>query len=48
MEAKIRKIGNSLGIILPRDILDAMGIIEGGSIDVSIKNKKLILILVKK
>ncbi|WP_300395516.1 AbrB/MazE/SpoVT family DNA-binding domain-containing protein [Henriciella sp.] len=31
---KVRKIGNSLGVILPRDILNALGVEEGDTVDV--------------
>ena len=31
---KVRKVGNSLGVILPRDILNALGVDEGDSIDI--------------
>lgn len=30
---KIRRIGNSLGVILPRDILNALGVDEGDTVD---------------
>lgn len=31
---KVRKVGNSLGVILPRDVLKALGVDEGDSIDI--------------
>jgi putative addiction module antidote len=48
METKIRKIGNSLGILLPKDILEAMGVGAGDSVDVSVKDKKISLLITKK
>ena len=29
---KIRKIGNSLGVVLTRDLLDTLGVVEGDSL----------------
>jgi len=29
---KVRKIGNSLGVVLPRDVLNRLGVTEGDSI----------------
>ena len=48
MKISIRKIGNSLGIILPKDVLDLMGLKEGDSIDVTTRNKKMNITLEKK
>ncbi|WP_407646990.1 AbrB/MazE/SpoVT family DNA-binding domain-containing protein [Henriciella mobilis] len=31
---KVRKIGNSLGVILPRDILNTLGVEEGDTVDI--------------
>ena len=31
---KVRRIGNSLGVILPRDVLNALGVDEGDTVDV--------------
>ena len=31
---KVRRVGNSLGVILPRDLLNALGVEEGDTIDV--------------
>ena len=31
---KVRKVGNSLGVILPRDVLNALGVDEGDSTDI--------------
>lgn len=35
IHAKIRKIGNSLGLILPREALKALGVEEGDSLFLS-------------
>jgi putative addiction module antidote len=32
MELKLRKIGNSLGVILPAEVLDALQVKEGGKL----------------
>lgn len=34
MKTTVRRIGNSLGVILPKDVLDYYGIKEGDSVDV--------------
>ena len=41
---KIRKIGNSLGVILPKEIQDSLDVIEGDLIEFTqIENKKILL-----
>jgi len=41
---KIRKIGNSLGIIIPKDVQEALEVSEGDFLDLNqIGNKKIIL-----
>jgi len=47
MKVKIRKIGNSLGIILPRDILTLLDLKENDEIEINTKNKQIELILKK-
>lgn len=47
MKVKIRKIGNSLGIILPKDILELMNLKEGSEIDLELSNKEIELKLKK-
>ena len=47
MEVKIRKIGNSLGILLPKDTLNLVGLKEGDSIKIETKNKQIDLVLKK-
>jgi hypothetical protein len=50
--AKVRKVGNSLGIIIPKDISDALGFGHGDTIHVAIpatelkKRNKLLLSLI--
>lgn len=48
MEATIRKVGNSLGVIIPSDALKLMGLGDGDTIRISIRNKRITLILSKK
>ena len=41
---KIRKVGNSLGVIFPKEVQDTLNIAEGDIIDVtSLDNNKVIL-----
>jgi len=47
MKAKIRRIGNSLGIILPKDTLTLLGLKDGDEIELLAK-KQLIEIVLKK
>ncbi len=45
MKAKIRQIGNSFGVILPKDFLDALGLKDGDEIDMEMKQKQIDLVL---
>ncbi|TAL48053.1 AbrB/MazE/SpoVT family DNA-binding domain-containing protein [archaeon] len=47
MKAKVRKLGNSLGIILPKDVLDLLGLKENNEIEIELKGKQIELILKK-
>lgn len=47
MKVKIRKIGNSLGILLPKDTLTLLGLKDGDEIELETKNKQIELILKK-
>lgn len=47
MMTKIRKLGNSLGIILPKDILDLLNLKEDDEIEITTKTKQIELILKK-
>jgi len=48
MKVKVRRIGNSLGIILPKDVFDVLGIKEGDTIDMGLSNKEIKLVLKNK
>ncbi len=48
MKAEVRKLGNSIGIILPKDILDLLGLKENDEIDITTKSKQIELILKSK
>lgn len=43
MKTTIRKIGNSEGIIIPKEILERMGLRAGNNIDLSEEAGKLVL-----
>lgn len=43
MEKPIRKIGNSQGIIIPKMILDSIGVNIGDLMMANVKNGKIIL-----
>jgi len=43
MKTTIRKIGNSEGIIIPKEILERMGLRAGDNIDLSEETGKLVL-----
>lgn len=45
MKVKIRKIGNSLGILLPKDTLTLLGLKDGDEIDLETKSKQIELTL---
>jgi antitoxin component of MazEF toxin-antitoxin module len=47
MKTKIRKIGNSFGILLPKDILSILGLKENNEIEIDTKGKQIELILKK-
>jgi putative addiction module antidote len=48
MKVKIRRIGNSLGIILPKDILNLLELKENDEIEMNTKTKEIELKLSKK
>jgi len=48
MKVKIRRIGNSLGIILPKDTLTLLGLKEGNEIELGTKTKQINLTLGKR
>ncbi|KQS68092.1 AbrB family transcriptional regulator [Rhizobium sp. Leaf371] len=41
MNVTIRKIGNSEGVILPKDVLDRMGVKAGDTLTIRVTNNKL-------
>lgn len=41
MNVTIRKIGNSEGVILPKDVLDRMGVKAGDTLTIRITDNKL-------
>ena len=43
MNITIRKIGNSEGIIIPKDVLDRMGVKAGDEVTITTDGSKLIL-----
>ena len=45
MKTKIRQLGNSLGVILPKDVLDLLVLKENDEIEIIAKNKQIELIL---
>jgi len=47
MKAKIRKLGNSLGIILPKDLLDVLDLKENDEVEIEAKKKRIELVLRK-
>jgi antitoxin MazE len=42
-ERKIRKIGNSLGVLLPSEMLKRMGVENGDTVFVSLENGEIII-----
>ena len=47
MKAKVRQLGNSLAIILPKDILDLFGLKENDEVEINTKSKQIELVLKK-
>lgn len=43
MHRKISKIGGSVGIFIPRDIADAMGVEEGSPVTLSLVGRQLVI-----
>lgn len=44
MGAKIRKIGNSAGVILPKPALSALGVSEGGAVEFTYEPGKITIV----
>ncbi len=47
MRIKLRRVGNSFGIIMPKHVLDLLNLKENDEIDINIKNRRIELILTK-
>jgi antitoxin MazE len=43
MRTQVRKIGNSLGSIIPATFIRQLGLVEGAEIDVKTEGKKIII-----
>jgi len=43
MEIKLRRVGNSLGVILPKEILDRYALQEGDDLELVAEDGKLVL-----
>jgi antitoxin MazE len=43
VEKKIRKIGNSLGVVIPSDILKEIGVKDGDTVYLSIEDGEIII-----
>jgi antitoxin MazE len=48
MQASLRKIGNSSGVVLPKTILVELGVKTGDKLDLSIDSGKIVLSPVKR
>jgi putative addiction module antidote len=48
MQTKLRKIGNSYGILLPHDLLELLNLKEGDQINLTTENQTINLTLNKK
>lgn len=44
MDTTIRKIGNSEGIIIPKDVLDRLGLKAGDSLEIREENGSILLV----
>lgn len=47
MKVKIRRVGNSMGIILPKDMLDLLGLSGGDEIEVNVRGGSIEIVLKK-
>ncbi|WAC61035.1 AbrB/MazE/SpoVT family DNA-binding domain-containing protein [Brevundimonas sp. SL130] len=48
MSSKVRKIGNSAGVILPKPVLAALGVSEGGAVEFVYEPGKVTIVPVKR
>jgi antitoxin MazE len=47
MRAAVRKLGNSSGVILPKSLLNEIGVAVGDTLDMTLEEGRIILIPVK-
>jgi antitoxin MazE len=47
MRASVRKLGNSAGVIIPKSILEELGLTAGASVDMALAEGRLILVPVR-
>ena len=43
MKSAIRKMGNSHGVIIPKPLLQEIGVKPGDSVDLTVKNRKIVI-----
>jgi antitoxin component of MazEF toxin-antitoxin module len=43
VQRQVRKIGGSLGVLIPRDIAEAMGVEEGSDVRLTLVNRQLVV-----
>jgi len=43
MHRKVSKVGGSLGVIIPRDLAEAMGVIEGSQVRLSLVGRQMVV-----
>jgi antitoxin MazE len=43
MKSAIRKMGNSHGVIIPKPLLEEIGAKPGDTVDLTVKNKKIVI-----
>ena len=48
MQAAVRKLGNSAGIIIPKSVLSELGLGEGDAVDRRLEDGRLILVPVRR
>jgi len=48
MQTSLRKMGNSTGMILPKEILRQIGAEAGAKVDLAVENDRVVLTLVKR
>ena len=48
MKVKLRQIGHSLGIIIPKDFLQVLDLGKGDFVDLSVKEREISLVLKRK